>query len=306
LTSQRAPHGILPAVITPFDSLERIDYQAWKKVIDHQIAAGVHGLFFAGGQGEFFSLTSGERREIMRECVSMVAGRVPVYMGTGSVTTRESVELTQAAAEAGVDYAVAITPYYLKPSQNELAEHYLAICRASPLPLLAYNIPERTGNELSAETVRRIGEASDRLVGVKDSSGDLEKVRRFVAVEKELGRPFHVFMGRDHMILPALELGCVGAVAACGNVIPELLVGLYEAFRRGERELAANFQERVKPLRAAFSMGTFPAVIKEAMQMAGLPSGAARRPVGPLSEQEREQLRRVVTECLAQQANAPA
>src|SRR3954452_22364754 len=108
----KTPHGILPATITPFDQQERIDYSAWKKVIDHQIGAGVHGLFFAGGQGEFFSLTSAERREIMRECVAMVGGRVPVYRGTGAVTTRESIALTVAAAEAGADYSVVITPYY--------------------------------------------------------------------------------------------------------------------------------------------------------------------------------------------------
>ena len=306
MTKSQKPHGILPAVITPFDAQERIDYDAWKKIIDHQIAAGVHGLFFGGGQGEFFSLTTAERRDIMSECVSMVGGRVPVYMGTGAVTTRESIALTLAAAEAGVDYAVVITPYYLKPKQDELIEHYAAICSESPLPLLAYNIPERTGNELAPETARRIAERSDRLVGLKDSSGDLGKVRRFVAIEQEVGRPFHIFMGRDHMILPALRLGCVGAVAACGNVIPELLVGLYEAFQRGDLELAEQCQERVKPLRSAFSMGTFPAVIKEAMQMAGLPGGVCRRPVGPLSEQEREQLRGIVAECLAQRANAPA
>ena len=107
------------------------------------------------------------------------------------------------------------------------------------------------------------------------------------------------------MILPALRLGCVGAVAACGNVIPELLVALYEAFRRGDLGQAEECQERVKPLRSAFSMGTFPAVIKEAMQIAGLPGGVCRRPVTPLAEQEREQLRRIVAECLAQRANAP-
>src|SRR5438067_1867648 len=294
MTRSQKPHGILPAVITPFDSQERIDYIAWQKVIDHQIGAGVHGLFFAGGQGEFFSLTSDERREIMRECVAMVGGRVPVYMGTGAVTTRESIALTLAAAEAGVDYAVVITPYYLKPKQEELVEHYASICRESPLPVLAYNIPERTGNELSPETARRIAERSDRLVGLKDSSGDLEKVRGFVGIEREVGRPFHIFMGRDHMILAALRLGCVGAVAACGNVIPELLVELYEAFGRGDQQLAEVCQERVKPLRAAFSMGTFPAVIKEAMQIAGLPGGMCRRPVGGLSEEEHEQLQRIV------------
>jgi 4-hydroxy-tetrahydrodipicolinate synthase len=298
-----APYGILPAVITPFDAQERIDYAAWQKIIDQLIAAGVHGLFFAGGQGEFFSLTSTERRDVLQACVRMVRGRVPVYMGTGSVTTKESVALTQAAAEAGVDYAVVITPYYLKPNQDELAGHYLQICRESPLPVLAYNIPERTGVELAPDTVRRIAEGSERFVGLKDSSGDLVKLRQFLAAGQHTGRPFCVFVGRDHLILPAVRLGCVGAVAACANVIPELMVGLYDAQRRGDDALAERLQEQITPLRMAFSMGTFPVVIKEAMKIAGMPAGECRRPVGPLSEAERERLREIV---LAARAAAQA
>ena len=230
----------------------------------------------------------------------MVDGRVPVYMGAGAVTTRESIDLAVAAGEAGADYVVVITPYYLKPSQPELVEHYLAICRHSPAPVLAYNIPERTGVELRPQTVRHIAEHSDRFVGVKDSSGDLEQIRQFVAIRQEAGRsPFHVFMGRDHMILPGLQLGCSGAVAACGNVIPEILVALYEAFVQGHLGLAESLQERIKPLRMAFSMGTFPVVIKEAMKIVGLPAGNCRRPVSNLSAEDRDQLRRIVEEVLA-------
>ena len=293
------PHGVLPAVITPFDSRERIDYAAWQQIIDRLIEAGVHGLFLAGGQGEFFSLTSTERREILRRCVEMTRGRVPVYIGTGGVTTRESIELTQAAGEAGVDYAVVITPYYLKLSQKELADHYLKVCRESSVPVIAYNIPERTGNELAADTVRRIAEGSERFIGLKDSSGDLDKLRQFLAIWPQIGRPFHIFMGRDHLILQGLRLGCAGAVAACANVIPELIVGVYEAHRRGDQALAERLQEQITPLRMAFSMGTFPVVIKEAMKMIGMPAGECRSPVGPLSAEEREKLRKIVTEARA-------
>ncbi len=292
--STPTPHGIVPAVVTPFDSDERIDYRAWEKIIDRLIAAGVHGLFFGGGQGEFFSLTGLERREMMRACVDMVDGRVPVYMGAGAVTTRESVDLTLAAGDAGADYVVIITPYYIRPSQTELLDHYLTICHHSPAPVFAYNIPERTGVELAPETARRIREHSDRFIGLKDSSGDLQRIREFVAIGGVTGRPFYVFMGRDHMILPALQAGCAGAVSACANVIPEIMVQLYEAHEKGDLSRAEQLQERITPLRTAFSMGTFPVVIKEAMKIAGLPAGDCRRPVGSLSEQEREQLRLLV------------
>jgi 4-hydroxy-tetrahydrodipicolinate synthase len=294
MSSTEAPYGIVPAVVTPFDEEERIDYQAFERIIERLIRAGVHGLFFGGGQGEFFALSPLERREMMREVSDLAAGRVPVYLGAGAVTTREAVELAQAAGNARADYVVIITPYYLKPSQTELAEHYLTICRHSPAPVLAYNIPERTGVVLKPETAFRIAETTDRFVGLKDSSGDLEQVRRFVDIARLAGRPFHVFMGRDHMILSGLEAGCAGAVSACANVIPELFVELFEAYRRGDRAQAERLQERVKPLRMAFSLGTFPVVIKEAMRIAGLPAGDCRRPVTNLSPAEREQLRQIV------------
>jgi 4-hydroxy-tetrahydrodipicolinate synthase len=300
----QAPHGIIPAVVTPFDEEERIDYRAFERIIDRLIEAGVHGLFFGGGQGEFFALTGLERRVMMREVSYMVAGRVPVYMGIGAVTTRESVELAQAAADAEVDYAVLITPYYLKPSQTELVEHYLTVCRHSPAPVLAYNIPERTGVELKPPTVRRIADGSDRFVGLKDSSGDLAQVREFVGIAAQIGRPFHVFMGRDHLIVAGFEAGCAGAVTACANVIPDMFVDLYDAYRRGDRQTADALQERIKPLRMAFSMGTFPVVVKEAMQIAGLPAGGCRRPVTALSAQEREQLRGIVESLLTVQRAA--
>ncbi len=296
-----APRGIIPAVVTPFDAEERIDYDGWSRIVDRLIEAGVHGLFFGGGQGEFFALTKLERGQMMRECVDMVDGRVPVYMGVGAVTTRESIDLAVAASEAGADYVVVITPYYLKPSQAELVEHYLAVCRHSRAPVFAYNIPERTGVELRPQTVRHIAEHSDRFIGVKDSSGDLEQVRQFVSMRQ----PFHVFMGRDHMILPGLQLGCAGAVAACGNVIPGILVALYEAFLRGDVALAESLQERIKPLRMAFSMGTFPVVIKEAMKIVGIPAGSCRRPVSNLSPEDRDQLCRIVEQVLAGPAQTP-
>lgn len=299
-------NGIIPAVITPFDAEERIDYRAFGQIIDYLIDAGVHGLFFGGGQGEFFSLTGLDRRVMMQEVATMVARRVPVYVGVGAVTTRQSIELALAAGDAAADYAVVITPYYLKPSQSELLEHYLAICRHSPAPVVAYNIPERTGVELKPQTARRLAELTDRFVGLKDSSGDLAQFQEFVDIGRHVGRPFDVFMGRDHMILQGLDMGGAGAVSACANVIPRVFVELYEAWRCGHRHLAEMLQERAKPLRMAFSMGTFPVVVKEAMKLAGLPAGDCRRPVMNLSPEERERLRAIVEEVLEAKAQSVA
>jgi 4-hydroxy-tetrahydrodipicolinate synthase len=276
--------GIVPAVVTPFRQDERIDYQAWQGLIDVLISSGVHGLFIIGGQGEFFSLTEEERVVATRFCVQTVARRVPLYANVGAVTTLETIRLAEQAAGEGVDYIVVITPYYLRPSPAELIEHYAAVCQAVDLPVLAYNIPERTGVELTPEILRRIRERCDNFVGLKDSSGKLEQIPELASAG------LAVFIGRDHMILEGLKRGCVGAVTACANVAPRAFVELYRAWRDGDLERAAKLQSLVEPLRQAFSLATFPAVVKEAMNMIGLQGGRCRRPVGPMADEARAQL----------------
>src|SRR5215467_14364988 len=167
----RAPFGIVPALVTPFRDDERIDFTAWQNIIDLMIASGVDGLLAAGGQGEFFSLDQEERVTALRFCKQYTDGRVPVYGNVGCVTTRESVRLAQAAQAENIDYAVVITPYYVKPTADELVEHYVEICRAVHMPVLAYNIPDRSGVDLPATAVKRIAERCENFVGLKDSAG---------------------------------------------------------------------------------------------------------------------------------------
>ena len=274
-------------MVTPFRPDERIDFTAWGKILDHQIAAGVDGVFIAGGQGEFFALDEEERVIALRFAAQHVARRVPVYGNVGCVTTRESVKLAQKAEAEGLDFLVAITPYYLKPTQDELVTHYVEICRAVQLPVLAYNIPERTGIELQPAALRRIAESCENFVGLKDSTGKLEHLAELTAIGV-------VFIGRDHMILPALQQGCAGAVTACANVAPRLFADLYRAFRESRLDEAARLQGLVDPLRQAFGLHTFPSVVKEAMMMVGLPAGLCRRPVGPMPDDARIKLRAVL------------
>jgi 4-hydroxy-tetrahydrodipicolinate synthase len=274
-------------VVTPFRLDERIDFTAWETILDHQIAAGVDGVFIAGGQGEFFALDEEERVVSLRFAAQHVAGRVPVYGNAGCVTTRDSIKLAQRSEAEGLDFLVVITPYYLKPTQDELAEHYVAICRAVSLPVLAYNIPERTGVELQPATLRKIAQTCRNFVGLKDSTGRLEQL-------PELTNIGAVFIGRDHMILPALERGCAGAVTACANVAPKLFVDLYRSFRESRLSEAARLQALVDPLRQAFGLHTFPSVVKEAMTMVGLPAGPCRRPVGAMPEEARGKLKMVL------------
>ena len=280
--------GILPAVITPFQENESIDYSAWQNLLESLIASGVHGLFVIGGQGEFFTLSEEERTVAARFCAQTVAKRVPLFANVGSVTTAETVRLARAAEADGVDYLVVITPYYLKPSADELYEHYSEVCRSVKIPVLAYNIPERTGIELTPALLARLVASNQNLIGLKDSSGRLELIPEW----KRVG--LAVFMGRDHMILDGLRMGCVGAVTACSNVIPRAFVDLYNAYQAGNLEEAARLQALVEPLRQAFSLATFPSVVKEAMNMAGTKGGRCRRPVGPMPEEARAKLAAVL------------
>jgi 4-hydroxy-tetrahydrodipicolinate synthase len=287
---KRALHGIVPALVTPFRADEKIDFSAWQKIIDLQISTGVDGIFATGGQGEFFALEEEERVVALRFCKQYVAGRVPVYGNVGCVTTRDSVRLAQAAQAENIDYIVVITPYYVKPSADELVEHYVEICRAVRLPVLAYNIPDRSGVDLAAACTRRIAERCENFVGLKDSAGRLDEIPELSA----MARPFAVFIGRDHMILDALKRGAVGAVTACCNVAPKLFVDLYRAWRAGNLDEAARLQALVDPLRQTFGLHTFPAVIKEAMAMIGYPAGPCRKPVGAMPPEARKKLDAVI------------
>ncbi len=280
--------GIVTALVTPFREDERIDFGAWQRIIDIQIQAGVDGLLAAGGQGEFFSLSEEERIVALRFCRQCAGRRVPVYGNVGCPSTRETVHLAQQAASEGIRCLVVITPYYVRPSEDELAEHYIEVCRAVHLPVLAYNIPERTGVDLTPAIVRRIAGTCENFVGLKDSSGNLDRIPELAAIGRD--RPFSVFIGRDHLILPALERGCAGAMTACANVAPRLFVDLLRAFRAGDIAEAARLQALADPLRQAFNLHTFPAVIKEALQMTGLPAGPCRRPVGPMPSDARRKL----------------
>ncbi len=275
------PGGIVTALVTPFDETERIDYSKWRVIIDTLIAEGVHGLFVAGGQGEFFALDDEERVAVLRFARKQVGGRVPLYGNVGCVTTRASVRLAQIAEDEGFDFLVAITPYYITPTEDELVAHFVEICGAVRTQVFAYNIPERTGITLTTRALTRIASKCENFAGLKDSSGDLATLPESIHAVPD--RDLAVFMGRDHLILDGLRLGCVGAVTACSNVAPRLFVDLYNSFQKSDMKEAERLQALANPLRKAFGLHTFPSVVKAAMDIAGLPAGPCRAPVGSLS-----------------------
>jgi len=289
-----APKGIIPAMVTPIDAVGRINESAVRKLTNHLIDGGVHGLFPVGSQGEFFALTFEQKKETIRIVVDETRGRVPVYAGTGAVTTREAIETTKMAQDWGVSAVSVITPYFLVPSQKELIAHYTAIAKACPdLPILLYSNPDRTQVPFPVSTVLELA-AVDNIVGIKDSSGDMSMTGEYIRLTR--GMNFHVLMGRDTLIYAALCYGATGSICATGNVDPRVPVEIYEAFVAGDHKRALEAQYRLAPLRIAFGLGTFPVVIKEALTMIGIDAGPAVLPVGPMTPENREKLRKILAE----------
>ena len=284
------PYGIIPAMVTPLDENEALNESALRRLVSHLIEGGVHGLFTIGSQGEFWAFDPEEKRRILEVVVDEAGGRVPVYGGTAAVSTREAVTLTRMAEEVGVDAVSVLTPFFVSPTQQELYEHYAAIAGVTSLPIVPYSNPGRTGVRLTPETLARLAQI-ENIVGIKDSSGDLSLTTEYLHVTPE---DFAVLMGRDTLILASLLYGCVGAIAATANVVPRLVVEIYERFQAGDLAGAQQAQERLAPLRHAFGWGTFPVVVKEAVNMIGLAAGPARGPVGPMSEEAREKLAQVL------------
>jgi 4-hydroxy-tetrahydrodipicolinate synthase len=257
------------------------------------IAKGVHGLFPGGSQGEFYALSTDERKQVLECTIDAAAGDVFVVAHTGAITTREAVDLTRHAKVAGADAVAAVTPFFVKPSQEELVQYFGDICAATSLPVLAYDNVGRTSVALSTATVARLAREIDNFVGIKDSSGDLTQFAEHIRL---CPPTFRAFVGRDSLIYGALLYGGAGAVAATANVTPGLAVGIYDAVRAGDLDKARKLQAKLAPVRMAFGLGTFPGVVKEAMQMMGLPAGPARRPVGAMSDQARTQLETILVQ----------
>lgn len=280
--------GIIPAVITPMTEDEELDEKGLEKLLNHLIAAGVDGVFTVGTAGEFWALSAEEKKRVYEWTVGCARGRVPVYVGTGANTTREAVRLAELAEDAGADCLSVLTPNFIAPSDEELFRHYRAIARAVDLPILLYTNPDRAGVNISADLAVRLAEEVENIVGIKDSSGDLSLTAEYL---RRTPDEFHVLMGRDTLIYAGLAQGAAGAIAASANIAPELSVGIFENFVWGDMNKALDFQQRLAPLRLAFKLGTFPAMLKAGAELLGLPAGPPRSPVGRLSAAQRQHLR---------------
>lgn len=284
--------GIIPAMVTPFDLDEQINESALRQLVDHLLNGGVHGLFPTGSQGEFYALNNYEKQKIWEIVVDQTHGLVPVYAGTGAITTREVIILNKMAEQAGVDAVSVLTPFFITPTENELYKHYVTVADATHLPIILYNNPGRTAVNLSAGLVARLAEHPN-IVGIKDSSGDLSLTLAYL---QQTDNTFSVLLGRDTLIYGGLLHGAKGSITATANVAPSLVVEIYEAYIEGDLSLSLAAQHKLAPLRYAFKLGTFPAVVKIALNLIGIDAGPARDPVGELTEESLGRLKDILTE----------
>ncbi len=284
------PRGIIPAMVTCLTPQYEPDPARQRQVVRHLLEAGVHGIFATGTQGEFYALHDEEKRQIWEVTVEEVQGRIPVYAGTGSVTTRDAIRLTQMAEKVGVDAVSVLTPYFTGLSQLELYAYFADVAGSTSLPVILYTNPARTGNSMGAELVSRLSHI-ENIAGIKDSSGDLALTAEYLRLSDE---NFHVLMGRDTLIFSALMIGATGTITATGNVVPKLLVEIYDRYQEQDYEGALAAQQRLAPLRNAFSLGIFSSVVKTAMGMIGLPVGPPLPPAGPLTESAQRELAQVI------------
>jgi len=269
-------HGVVTPLITPVDKNERVLEAGLRNVINHVLAGGVHGVFVLGSTGEFYGIDFDEKKRATEIAIDQVKGRAPVYVGASAITTRECIKLAKIAEAAGAQAVTVLTPMFISPSEEELYKHFRTIAESTRLPVLVYNNPDRTGINMSANLIERLAEVPN-IVGAKDSSGDLTLTSEYIRRTRDKG--FRVMAGRDTMILGTLVYGGVGTVAATSNIAPALVVEIYEKFMSGDVKGALEAQYRLAPLRIAFGLGSFPVVMKDALNLLGVDVGDPVRPL---------------------------
>jgi len=284
------PSGIAVAMVTPMTESGEIDKPQLRSLVNRYIEAGLHALFPLGSSGEFFALSREEKETVAQIVIEETQNRVPVWIGSGGVTTRETVSFTKRAEEMGADAVSVITPFFLSPNEEELYHHYQKVAEATSLPIVIYNIPGRTGISLDPETLSKLSEI-ENIVGIKDSSGDFTNILSYI---RKTGEDFAVLSGTDSLVYWTLQAGGKGGVCGLANIYPNILVSTYECWKEGNFQEAKKWQEKIEPIREAMGLDTFPSVLKAAMELEGYPVGPPREPISPISEEAEEKLKDIL------------
>lgn len=268
------PSGIIAAMSTPFFEDETLNEEEIRHQVDRLIDAGMHGIFTLGTNGENYAMDFAEKVRVMEIVIDQAKHRVPIYVGTGCVTTKETIALTKKAAELKADCASVVSPWFAANTQDGLYQHYKAVAEAAQIPILIYNMPARTGVNVHYTTMQKLGQI-ENIVGIKDSSGNFDNMQRYLEIPN---RSFSVLSGNDSLILPCLLCGGQGGISGISNVLPERMVDIYTQWEKGNLEEAWRVQRSIRPLRDCMAAGNPNSVVKRAAYFVGQNLGPVRAP----------------------------
>jgi len=278
--------GSATAIITPFDE-NGVNYEVFGQLIEHQIAGGTDAIVILGTTGEPSTMTFEEEIEVMHYSVQKIGGRAKVIFGCGSNCTRDAVTTAKNAQQAGADGLLAVTPYYNKCTQNGLVEYYKAICEAVSIPVIAYNVPGRTGVEIQPATMAKIAEIPN-IAGIKDAGGNMSKTMETFRLVRE---KCDVYSGEDALNLPILACGGAGVISVLSNVVPADVKKLCTLVKDGKLQEAIELNDKLLPLANACFVEVNPIPVKQAMNLLGFDAGTPRAPLTKLEPQNEEKLR---------------
>jgi 4-hydroxy-tetrahydrodipicolinate synthase len=279
--------GSLVALITPFRD-GKVDEKAFQDFVAWQIAQGTHGLVPVGTTGESPTLSHAEHKRVVELCLEVAKGKVPVVAGTGSNSTAEAIALTQHAAKAGADGALIVTPYYNKPTQEGLYQHFKAIAEAADIPIIIYNIPPRCVIDMSVATMARLAQLPN-IVGVKDATGDLARPTK---TKLAIGKKFWQLSGEDALALGYLAQGGDGCISVTANIAPRMCADMHEAWAKGDVKTAMRLNERLMPVHEALFAETSPGPVKFAASLIGKATAETRLPLCEISAENKDRVRR--------------
>jgi 4-hydroxy-tetrahydrodipicolinate synthase len=279
--------GSLVALVTPFDGEDRVDFESLKRLIDFHVEQGSDGLVIAGTTGESPTLRDSEHIELIGRALDVADGRIPVLAGTGSNSTRQTIELSNAVADPRIDGYMAVVPYYNKPTQEGIFEHYTAVADAIDKPLLMYNVPGRTAADMLPETVARLA-AHGNIFGVKEATGDMDRLEAIKAVVDD---DFMIYSGDDFTALEFLQRGGHGVVTVSGNVAPRQLASLCRLAREGKSDEARALDATLQPLNRMLFIESNPIPVKWAVSEMGLMEPHIRLPLTPFSARYHDEMR---------------
>jgi len=285
--------GTYTAIVTPFKD-DNIDEPALERLIKSQIKGGVDGIVPVGTTGESATLDYEEHIRLIALSVKFAAGKIKVIAGTGGNSTKEAIYLTQEAEKAGADASLQVAPYYNKPTQEGLFQHFHAVACATHLPIILYSIPGRCGIEIGVETVNRLAHDSVNVVAIKEAGGNADRVSQLRAV---LGNKFTILSGDDALTLPFMAVGAHGVVSVASNVIPREVAHMVRAYSSGNTSLALKLHEKYYPIFKDLFIETNPCPVKAALAMLGLMEEEFRLPLVPISKASRDKLRKTLKHC---------